>query len=145
MCYLLFIEEQPVSINVKQLSKMTDLSVKNVEAFKVILGGFENTDSTCDMKTELLHTIRAILSLDRTSMTISHLGVLEPFKVFFLQFDGLSMGNKNLVLTMMDEVLTKAELLPEELRAYCLLLQGTRHHVHITNSIVQRNAPALCC
>lgn len=34
------------------------------------------------------------------------------------------MSNKKLILTMMDEVLAKRELLPEELKSYCYLLEG---------------------
>jgi hypothetical protein len=109
----------------KALNLFTDLTIKNAEGFKVLLRAFENIESTSEMKTELLHTIRSIFSLDRTSTAISHLGAMEPFKVFFLQFDNLTMANKNMILSMMDEVLRKGELLPEELKTYCLLLQGS--------------------
>jgi hypothetical protein len=78
------------------------------------------------MKTELLHTIGAIFSLDKSREGLAFLEQLAPFKVFFLQFDSLNLSNRNLILKMMEEVLQRGEILAEELHSYCLLLQGKR-------------------
>lgn len=59
--------------------------VQNLESFKILLHSFENTESICDMKTEILHSIRAIFTLDSTRTGSSYLETLESFKVLFLQ------------------------------------------------------------
>eukprot|EP01114_Cavostelium_apophysatum_P014246 TRINITY_DN3646_c0_g1_i2.p1 TRINITY_DN3646_c0_g1~~TRINITY_DN3646_c0_g1_i2.p1 ORF type:complete len:2996 (+),score=922.89 TRINITY_DN3646_c0_g1_i2:247-9234(+) len=146
ICHLLFIGNHDISAHSQKQSVTSSfaeprqIGVQNIESFKILLTAFENTENNSDVKAELLYTIRAIFQLNSkaqassgriglsasSSAPPSPLSNLESFKVFFLQFDSLSMSNKSLILTMMDEVLARRELLPQELKSYCCLLQGKR-------------------
>ena len=95
---------------------------------------FEGIDGKSEMKNDLLETLRAIFALDPTSEGLSFFGQLEPFKVFFKEFDGLTMVNKKSILKLLDEVITRGELLlPTELKAYCQLLQVRKWPLIMTN------------
>lgn len=104
----------------------------NVEVFKIFLRVFAE-GTTDDTKGELLQTMRAVFALgankelgpDCNDDGFSLLKHLDPFSTLFEQFDSLSISNRRLVLSMMDEVLiTRGSLGQEEMRSYCFLLLG---------------------
>jgi hypothetical protein len=136
--------------------------VRNLDGCKILLSAFAACTSA-DMKTDLLRTIRTVLSLNITfsaacvsmpdplqiSASLFATGTgptlasmnrpkysatgysllqrrFEPFKVLFLQFDALQLRDQRKILDMMDEVLKKSDLLEEEIKSYCQLLQGKR-------------------
>ena len=105
---------------------MTESIIKNAESFKILLHAFETSDSSSEFKTDLIHTIRAIFNIDKQSTIITVGPEIDPFRVFFLQFDNMSLSNKKLILTMLEEVLLLRDIKYDELKAYCCLLQGKR-------------------
>jgi hypothetical protein len=95
--------------------------------FNTLLVVFSESKSA-EMKSNLLRTIGEVIMLSHNKT--EELMELEIFKIFFLQFDGLSAGNRQLVLKIMTRVLSstaanKFTLLDVELKYYVGLLQGT--------------------
>ncbi len=118
--------------------------LRNLDSCKILLNTFAACTSA-DMKADILHTLQIILSLrvtlplssaysspSRQQATITITGYqllqkrFEPFKTLFLQFDSLSLNNQNMILAMMNRVLEESNLLSEEMKFYCCLLQGKR-------------------
>lgn len=123
MCIFFFHFNDYNSINSYQKKLAPPNIINNVQAFKILLDVFENSDSNSDIKIEILDTIRAIFLFD-TSTASPQLDNLGSFKILFHQFDFLSIENKRSILEMMDEMLNKGELTLQELESYCSLLIG---------------------
>eukprot|EP01132_Coremiostelium_polycephalum_P000959 gene959-1221_t len=66
-------------------------------------------------------------SLDSLTGGSTNVGVfnqLEPFKVLFLQFDSLNIGNRRLILEMMEMLLLKNQISVLEIQFYCTLFKS---------------------
>eukprot|EP01133_Synstelium_polycarpum_P015259 gene15259-18065_t len=118
-CNLLFISLRKESIETDSIYQPTKTSLK---VFNIFINVFSITKSE-EMKTELLRYIKGIFSLSLVADTSSDnfdvlagddsIGIfhqLEPFKIFFSQFDELAISNRRMILEMMDELLVKNQI-----------------------------------
>ncbi|EGG15238.1 BEACH domain-containing protein [Cavenderia fasciculata] len=134
-CNLLFISlRKEFLIDSDSIYQPNNIAKTSLKIFNIFLNVFTITKSE-ETKTELLKCMKGIFYLslfndsysDVDTATDDNIGVfhqLEPFQIFFTQFDNLNIHNRKLILEMMDELLLKNQIKRSEIFNYVSLFNS---------------------
>ena len=115
-CHMLFTKQE------EEVSTIFGAEVRYPDAFFILVKAFLQIRDVAT-RSFILKAMWKLLALNQKGYLIIRT-YLPPFEELFLHFDTLDIENRKYLLSMVDEIVNIAPLLPSEISQFYLLLKG---------------------